>query len=85
MIRMDSAFDFLGRESAVAYIVGSLLVLGGSMGFLKRRSLMSLIAGASLGAGLLYSGSLLDDSKVLLGYQIAVGVSSVVTAVMAKR
>lgn len=72
-------------DALVAFVVGVLLVVGGSMGFLKKRSVPSLLAGATLGGSLLFAAKLISEDEQVLGYQLSILISSLVTAVMGLR
>ncbi|KAL1700206.1 transmembrane proteins 14C-domain-containing protein [Schizophyllum commune] len=58
-----------------AYVTGALCVVGGLIGFARRRSVMSLVGGAGVGALYLYAANLLD-SGAANGLETALGASA---------
>jgi uncharacterized membrane protein (UPF0136 family) len=58
---------------------------GGLMGFAKRRSVPSLVAGLAFGAGFAASGVFLAQGRTELGHQTAIGVSCLLAGAMAAR
>lgn len=65
--------------------VGTLVAVGGAAGYIKTRSLPSLIAG--LGFGALYGAStyLIHDGQPQLGYDVGAATSIVLATVMGMR
>eukprot|EP00535_Pseudo-nitzschia_heimii_P004199 CAMPEP_0197186896 /NCGR_PEP_ID=MMETSP1423-20130617/14817_1 /TAXON_ID=476441 /ORGANISM="Pseudo-nitzschia heimii, Strain UNC1101" /LENGTH=112 /DNA_ID=CAMNT_0042638329 /DNA_START=20 /DNA_END=358 /DNA_ORIENTATION=+ len=67
------------------FTLGGLAILGGAMGFAKKRSVPSLAAGATCGSLLIGSGLLISKNESFQGHALATGVTGVMAAAMAKR
>ena len=65
--------------------VGTLVALGGAMGYAKKKSVPSLVAGAALGGGLIYSGVMINSSKEYEGHVLGSGVSMLMAGGMGAR
>ena len=67
------------------YTMGALLISGGLMGFLKKKSVPSLIAGSTLGIGFLYAGYILQHGQMTKGHGIAISLSTLTSFGMGIR
>ncbi|KAL1745207.1 hypothetical protein HDZ31DRAFT_73741 [Schizophyllum fasciatum] len=56
-----SSLTGLSISATPAYVTGALCIVGGLIGFARRRSVMSLVGGAGVGALYLYGANLLDS------------------------
>lgn len=57
------------------FVFGALTVLGGLMGFIKKKSRASLIAGGMTGALLIVAGGLMQDGRAQAGLILGLVVS----------
>lgn len=71
--------------SSVAYGLAGLCGLGGLMGFVRKGSVMSAVAGGAIAAAYAYSGSLYANKDSAQGRYIAMGASGVLGGAMAVR
>ncbi|ETV93147.1 hypothetical protein H310_12756 [Aphanomyces invadans] len=67
------------------YTLAALMALGGVMGYVKRRSVISLVAGVGVGAGFGFAGYLLQQGQMTNGHATALALSSVTMAAMGVR
>ncbi|TRM60777.1 hypothetical protein BD626DRAFT_406872 [Schizophyllum amplum] len=67
-----------------AYATGAFCVLGGLIGFARRRSAMSLVGGAGVGALYLYAANLLENGGAN-GLETALGASALLLLSSAPR
>jgi uncharacterized membrane protein (UPF0136 family) len=67
------------------FTLGGIVALGGAMGYFKKGSTMSLVAGLTVGSVLIGSGVLITRNEALQGHLLAVGGTGVMTAAMAHR
>jgi uncharacterized membrane protein (UPF0136 family) len=67
------------------FTLGGLAIAGGAMGFAKKRSMPSLVAGITFGGLLVGSGVLISKNESFKGHALASGATGIVTAAMAKR
>lgn len=68
-----------------AFGLGALTMIGGLVGYLKKGSKPSLIAGTLLGASLIGSGVLISGENQLEGHGIAAATSSLMAFSMGSR
>lgn len=68
-----------------AYAVGVVMIAGGLMGYFRKGSRASLIAGLSFGAGYIASGNAIDNSAEFEGHGAAGVLGSVLGASMGIR
>ncbi|CAG9463988.1 unnamed protein product [Pedinophyceae sp. YPF-701] len=67
-------------------LMSGLLGLGGAIGFLKKRSVPSLVGGLTLGAAFFYSGHLIASGESpATGHDVALAASVVTAAMMGAR
>lgn len=69
----------------INFTLGGLAIAGGAMGFAKKRSTPSLIAGVACGSLLVGSGVLISKNESFRGHALASGVNGIMAAAMAKR
>ncbi|KAI8608341.1 transmembrane proteins 14C-domain-containing protein [Chytriomyces sp. MP71] len=67
-----------------AYVFGALSAIGGTMGFIKGKSVPSLVAGVGIGAVYAIAGSRIA-AKQAYGAEIAISVSLLLIALMGKK
>jgi len=65
--------------------VGSLIALGGAMGFAKKKSVPSLVAGVGLGGALVYTSVMINSGKEFEGHALGSGVGLLLAAGMGAR
>lgn len=69
----------------LAFTLGGLTALGGSMGYFKSQSKPSLIGGLAIGSSYLVSGYYFKNAEVETGLSIALGTSALLTFVGGRR
>lgn len=70
----------------VAGVLGGITIVGGAMGYLRKRSVASLVAGLLIGASYLYSAMLLNAvGDAEQGRVLAIATSAVLGAAMGVR
>eukprot|EP00127_Corallochytrium_limacisporum_P005700 Clim_evm79s210 gene=Clim_evmTU79s210 len=67
------------------YTMAGLLAIGGTIGYIKAKSVPSLAAGLLFASVYGYSGYLIQQNEALLGHQIATGASVLLGTVMGTR
>lgn len=67
------------------FTLGGLTILGGAMGYAKKRSVPSLLAGVTFGGLLVGSGVLISKNESFQGHALASGATGIMSAAMAKR
>mmetsp|Transcript_19414 Transcript_19414/g.28728 ORF Transcript_19414/g.28728 Transcript_19414/m.28728 type:complete len:116 (-) Transcript_19414:184-531(-) len=67
------------------FSLGGLIVLGGAMGYMKKGSTMSLIAGALFGSLLIGSGVMIVKDSHYHGHMLATGASGTMALGMGQR
>eukprot|EP01098_Paradermamoeba_levis_P008269 TRINITY_DN3435_c0_g1_i1.p2 TRINITY_DN3435_c0_g1~~TRINITY_DN3435_c0_g1_i1.p2 ORF type:complete len:110 (-),score=13.85 TRINITY_DN3435_c0_g1_i1:69-398(-) len=72
-------------EQVASYAMALFVSVGGTMGFVKRNSVPSLVAGVSCGALYAVSGYLLQKGMVKEGSGLGFGVSALLSAGMIHR
>lgn len=58
------------------WILAALTITGGSVGYVRKKSLPSLISGLVIGSTFVYAGYLIDK-KLAAGYMLALGASAI--------
>ncbi|XBW37578.1 hypothetical protein QEN19_003159 [Hanseniaspora menglaensis] len=69
----------------LAFTLGGLTALGGSMGYFKSQSKPSLIGGLAIGSAYAVSGYYFKNAEVETGLSIALATSSLLTFVGGRR
>jgi uncharacterized membrane protein (UPF0136 family) len=67
------------------FTLGGIVLLGGAMGYFRKGSTMSLVAGLSLGSLLVGSGVLITQGESYKGHALASSVTGVMTLAMGQR
>lgn len=67
------------------FTLGGLVAMGGAMGYFKKGSTMSLVAGLSFGSLLIGSGILITKGENYKGHALASGVTGLMTIAMGQR
>jgi uncharacterized membrane protein (UPF0136 family) len=67
------------------FTLGGLVVVGGAMGYFKKGSKISLIAGLTFGSLLIGSGVLITQNESFKGHSLAAGCTGIMTVAMANR
>lgn len=67
------------------FTLGGLVAVGGAVGYFKRGSVPSLVAGLAFGGLLVGSGVLITNGESFQGHALASGVTGIMTAAMARR
>jgi uncharacterized membrane protein (UPF0136 family) len=67
------------------FSLGGLIMLGGAMGYFKKGSTMSLVAGLGFGGLLVGSGVLIAQGESYQGHVLASGVTGAMTLAMGSR
>lgn len=67
------------------FTVGGLAIVGGAMGYLKKGSKASLLAGLTFGSLLVGSGVMISGDSQYQGHALATGASGVMAVAMGQR
>ena len=67
------------------FTLGGLVMVGGAMGYFRRGSTISLLAGLSFGGLLLGSGVMITKGDYFKGHMLASGVTGAMTMTMGHR
>jgi uncharacterized membrane protein (UPF0136 family) len=67
------------------FTLGGLVVAGGAMGYFKKGSVPSLVAGLTFGGLLIGSGVLITQGESFKGHILACGATGVMTVAMGQR
>ena len=67
------------------FTLGGIVLVGGAMGYAKKRSVPSLAAGLTFGGLLIGSGILISKNESFQGHALATGVTGIMSAAMAQR
>lgn len=67
------------------FSVGGLVIVGGAIGYLKRGSKVSLLAGLTFGSMLVGSGIMISGDKQYEGHALATGASGIMALAMGQR
>ena len=67
------------------FTLGGLVAVGGAMGYFKKGSTMSLVAGLSFGSLLIGSGILITKGENYKGHALASGITGIMTIAMGQR
>lgn len=75
----------MGGSAHLSFTVGGLLVIGGIIGFARKSSIPSLIAGATCGGVLIGSGVMIMKGQDFEGHVVGAAVSTVAASAMGMR
>lgn len=67
------------------FTLGGLIVMGGAMGFMRKGSKISLVAGLTFGSLLLGSGWMIANDREYHGHMVAMGASGLMSVGMGQR
>ena len=67
------------------FTLGGLIVMGGAMGFMRKGSKISLVAGLTFGSLLLGSGWMIANDREYHGHMVATGASGLMSVGMGQR
>ena len=67
------------------FTLGGLVMIGGVMGYVKKKSVMSAAAGLTFGGLLIGSGVLISQGESYKGHALATGATGVMTLAMGQR
>jgi uncharacterized membrane protein (UPF0136 family) len=67
------------------FTLGGLVGIGGAIGYLKKGSTPSLVAGLTFGSLLIGSGVLISKNEAFTGHALASATTGIMTAAMAQR
>ena len=67
------------------FTLGGIVGLGGIMGYMKKGSTPSLVAGLTLGSALIGSGVLITKNQSFEGHCLACGATGIMTVAMGSR
>jgi uncharacterized membrane protein (UPF0136 family) len=67
------------------FSLGGVVMLGGAMGYMKKGSTMSLVAGLTFGGLLVGSGILISQGESFKGHALASGVTGTMALAMGQR
>ena len=65
--------------------MGGLVLVGGAMGYLRKGSMISLVAGVTCGGLLIGSGVLITNGESFKGHGLAAGCTGLMTVAMGQR
>ena len=77
--------DKVPGSAHLNFTIGGLIVAGGAMGFFRRGSTMSLVAGLGFGGIMIGSGVLISKGECYDGHRVGAAASGVLTAAMGQR
>jgi uncharacterized membrane protein (UPF0136 family) len=72
-------------SSHLNFSLGGLVMVGGAIGYAKKGSIPSLVAGLTFGGLLIGSGVLINKGESFQGHALASGVTGLMTIAMAQR
>mmetsp|Transcript_6558 Transcript_6558/g.15950 ORF Transcript_6558/g.15950 Transcript_6558/m.15950 type:complete len:114 (-) Transcript_6558:2278-2619(-) len=67
------------------FTLGGIVLAGGAMGYVKKRSVPSLAAGITFGGLLVGSGILISKNESFKGHALASGATGIMSVAMAQR
>ena len=67
------------------FTLGGLVLVGGAMGYLRKGSMISLVAGMTFGGLLIGSGVLITNGESFKGHSLAAGCTGLMTVAMGQR
>ena len=84
-IRCETEMQNSPGSAHLNFTMGGLVLVGGAMGYLRKGSMISLVAGVTFGGLLIGSGVLITNGESFKGHGLAAGCTGLMTVAMGQR